>query len=135
MIPNVSSTFILVLFLSACGLAVSASPQRVGGPCTYKQYKGDAEIVSVVQRPGSSGEFDIKFSFDPQEAIREEFARVKDRHWFLVKNDSSYPKADFLKQYGVKAGKHFPCIMNVIIRGTCTPVLFHFPTIHDVMAK
>lgn len=132
---NLSLALILVLFLSACGLAVSSSPQRVGGPCTYKQYKGNAEIISVVQRPGSSGEFDITFSFHPQETIREAFAQTEGRHWFLVKNDSSYPKADFLKQYGIKAGKHLPCYMNVITRGACTPVLFNFPTIHNGKAQ
>jgi len=123
----------LLLILSACGMA--SSSQRVGGPCAYKQYQGDAEIVSVTPAKGMTGEYEIRFSFHPQEKIQEEFARVEGKQWVLVRNDSSFPKKDFLQQYDIKKGNRFPCYMKVIIRGTCTPVLFDFPTIRNGRAQ
>lgn len=125
----------LVLFFSCDLAAVSSSKQRVGGACIYRQYKGEAEIISVTQRQGIPGEYEIKFSFHPQETIQEEFARVEGRQWLIVQKDSSSPKDDFLTQYGIKTGKRLPCYLKVITKGTCTPVLFDFPTISNVKAQ
>lgn len=126
---NLILPMMLLFFLYAC--AVASSSPRVGGPCTYKQYKGDAEIVSVTPAKGTTGEYEIRFSFHPQEKIQEEFARAEGKQWLLVREDSSFPKKDFLQQYDIKTGKRFPCYMKVITRGACTPVLFDFPTIAD----
>jgi hypothetical protein len=135
-LANLSMSLIFLVSLTSCDLAASSSSQpRVGGACIYKQYKGDAEIVSVTQRQGVPGEYEIKFSFHPQETIQEEFARVEGRQWLLVQKDSSYPKDDFLIQYGIKAGKSLPCYLKVITKGTCTPVLFEFPTINNGKAQ
>lgn len=112
-----------------------AAPQRVGGPCTYKQYKGRAEIISVIPRDGFPGEYEIRFSFRSQKNVQEEFARIEGRQWVLVHKDSSYPKESFLAQYGIKTGKRLPCYMKVITQGTCTPVLFDFPTIGNGKAQ
>ena len=135
-LARLSMALIFLVSLSSCGFAASSSsPQRVGGPCTYKQYKGEAEIVSVTQRPEVPGEYEIKFSFHPHKTIQEEFARVEGRQWLLVQEYSSYPKEDFLTQYGIKVGKRLPCYLKVITKGTCTPVLFDFPTINNGKAK
>jgi hypothetical protein len=135
-LANLSMTLIFFVSLTSCDLAASSSSQpRVGGTCIYKQYKGNAEIVSITQRSGTSGEYEIKFSFHPQKTIQEEFARVEDRQWLLVQKDSAYPKEDFLTQYGIKVGKCLPCYLKVITKGTCTPVLFEFPTINNGKAQ
>jgi len=127
---------ILMAFLPVCCLAASSpSPQRVGGPCTYKQYSGKAEIISVTSRENFPGEYEIKFSFHPKKSVKEEFARVEGRQWSLVQKDSSYPDEKFLAQYGIKTGKRLPCLMKVITKGTCTPVLFDFPTIGNGKAQ
>lgn len=127
---------IFLVSLSSCGAAASSSSSpRVGGPCAYKQYTGDAEIVSVIPRPEVPGEYEIKFAFHPRETIQEEFARVEGRQWLLVQKDSSYPRDDFLTQYGIKTGKRLPCYLKVITKGTCAPVLFEFPTIKNSKAK
>lgn len=125
------SMVLILVSLSSCNTAATSSSQRVGGTCTYKQYKGDAQIVSIVQRPGNTGEYEIKFSFHPQETIKEVFAQVQDKQWLIVQKDSSYPKEDFLTRHGIKIGKRFPCHLNVITKGTCTPNLFDLPTIGD----
>lgn len=102
---------------------------RVGGPCEYKKYKGKAEIVSITQRPDASGEYEVKFSFHPEEQIQEAFAKVDGKKWSLLPDGSPHLDADFLRKYGVEAGKSFDCYMDVITKGTCTPVRFEFPTI------
>jgi hypothetical protein len=123
------SLVLLVSLTSCCLAASSVSSQRVGGPCNYKQYSGEAEIVSVKQRQTNPSEYEIKFSFHQHETIQEEFARVEGKQWLLVQKDSSYPGEDFLKQYNIKTGRRLPCYLKVITKGTCTPVLFDFPTV------
>ena len=113
-----------------CESASSSSKQFVGGPCTYKQYKGNAKIVSVNPKPDNPATFEIKFSFRTKKAIQEEYAQTEGRQWTLVMNDFSNPREDFVKKYDIKPGKSFPCYMKVITKGTCTPVMFDFPTIN-----
>ncbi len=129
---NVPILIICLIPLFACNAADPTSTRpRVGGACEYKKYKGEAEIVSVIKKPDALQEYEIKFVFHPQEIIREEFARPEGKTWTLVRKDSSYPKNDFLTQYDIKKGKRFPCYLKAITRGTCTPVLFEFPTIPE----
>ncbi len=44
-------------------------------------------------------------------------------------NPPSYPGPQFLEKYGIGVGKVFDCYLKVIIKGTCTPMLFEFPSI------
>jgi len=127
---NVATLILCLTPLFACN-AADAPPARlrVGGACEYKTYKGQAEIVSIAKRAEVSDEYEIKFSFHPQEPVREEFARPEGKTWTLVLKDSSFPKKDFLIKYDIKNGKRIPCYLKAITRGTCTPVLFDFPTI------
>lgn len=121
----------LVLLVSLTSCCLAASSQRVGGPCNYKQYRGEAEIISVNPRQTNPVEYEITFSFHPHDTIQEEFARVEGKQWLLVQRDSSYPKEDFLKQYNIKTGRRLPCFLKVITKGTCTPVLFDLPTVEN----
>lgn len=120
----------LTSFFCCTALASSAAPPRIGGPCAYKPYPGEAEIVSVKSNPDGLGTFEIKFLFHPHDVIEGKFAGVKDRRGSLRFSDSSYPHEDFVRRYGIQTGKRFPCIMNVITKGTCTPILFDFPTLN-----
>jgi hypothetical protein len=118
-----------VIFSLSCVSASSSSKRVVGGSCAYKQYSGEAEIISVSRKSDNSGSYEVKFSFHPRKAVREEFARDVSRQWSFVMKDFSDPREDYVKQYGMKPGKRFPCFMKVITKGTCTPVMFDFPTI------
>ena len=120
---------VVVLLSVSCVSASSSSKQMVGGPCTYKQYEGKAQIVSVSQKQDNPATFEIKFSFHPKKTIQEEYARVTGKQWSLVMNDFSDPPEAFVKKYGIKPGKRFPCQMKVITKGTCSPVIFDFPTL------
>ena len=133
---NVTILIFCLIPLLACNAAdQSPTRPRVGGSCEYKKYRGEAVIVSVAKRTDASQEYEIKFSFNPQETIDEEFARPEGKTWTLVLKDSSYPKNDFLTQFDIKTGKRIPCYLRAITRGTCTPVLFEFPTIPQGWAQ
>ena len=108
----------------------------VGGPCEYKKYKGQARIVSIrkMELPDNYGgpsyeNYEVKFSFHTDEIVKERHGQVEGKQYLLLLNNSFYPGPEFLKKYGIEKDKHFDCYLKVIIRGTCTPVLFDFPTI------
>lgn len=116
--------------------AESRAPRVLGGPCEYKQYKGKATIVAIRKKemPENYGRpsyesYEVKFSFFSEEEIKEAYVKVKEREYTMMLNNSSYPGPKFLEKYEIKAGKSFECYLKVIIKGTCTPVLFDFPTI------
>jgi len=113
-----------------------AQRRVVGGPCEYKAYRGHAKIVSIHEKelpPKVGGPsnvvYDVKFSFTTHEEIKGSLARVEGKEYLLLLANSSYPGPGFLKKYEIKPDKCFECYLKVIIRGTCTPVLFDFPTI------
>ena len=113
-----------------------SAPMVFGGPCEYKEYKGKATIVSICKKELPSGyggpsyeSYEVKFSFSPEEEIEESFAKVEGREFTLKLTNSWYPGPKFLEKYGIEAGKSFDCYLKVITKGTCTPILFDFPTI------
>jgi len=135
-------TIFLVL---GCGRWVSAleslkkdsTSRVVGGPCEYKEYKGTARIISIRHKtmPKTHGGFsyepyEVKFSFHPDERIEESFAQVEGREYTLMLNNSWYPGPKFLHKYGIEVGAYFDCGLNVITKGSCTPIIFDFPDIN-----
>lgn len=136
--------FTIILTIADCsGLirsmdlaAEKSAPRIVGGPCEYKQYKGQATITSIRKKEmpenygGPSYEsYEVKFSFSPEEEIEEAHGQVNQREYILMLTNSWHPGPKFLEKYRIKVGKSFECYLKVIVRGTCTPVLFDFPTI------
>ena len=110
------------------------SPERiVGGPCEYKLYPGHAKITSIseILQPSGSSEkkYEVKFKFSPAQEVNESFARTEGKEFLFLLKDQSYPGQVFLNKYGIKVGAILDCIMKVIVRGTCTPIMFDFPTI------
>jgi hypothetical protein len=122
-----------VLWLFGLGSGVAGEPEPLsGGPCTYKSYPGQARIVSIkemVQPEGSSVKrYEIMFHFIPDGTIEESFVQVKNKDFFLLLNNNSYPGESFIKKCEIQVNSVFDCIMKVIVRGTCTPIMFQFPT-------
>jgi len=101
----------------------------VGGRCQYRQYRGTAEIVSV-RRIGETekgpGEYRVEFVFHSQEEITESFAQVVGTIFPLELNGRD-PDELFIEQHGIKTGRNIKCVLKVIVRGTCTPLMFEFP--------
>jgi hypothetical protein len=135
------SLFLTVLVFFLCGAACIAMDERperhvVGGPCQYKAYPGRAAILSVQKQEGqtqavapAADAYEVKFSFTPDEKIKEDWVRVEGKEHQLLLANSTFPRPGFLKKYKIEPGKCFECYLKVITRGTCTPVLFDFPTI------
>ena len=107
--------------------------QLVGDQCEYKQYEGTAEIISIAKIARSIHDplerDEVRFKFVPYKRIEETFARTEGREFLLMLSNSSYPGRRFLEKYGIEVGKVFDCHLKVITKGTCTPVLFEFPSI------
>ena len=129
----------MILLTICCTTEVIAQKPRsmeVGGPCKYKQYTGKATIVSVVKKTCPKNDhmprkvcFEMKFTFSSEEEIQENFAHVEGReHTVLLKNTSCLEEK-IPGKYGIEKGKELHCVMNVIVKGSCTPVIFDFPAI------
>ena len=124
----------LFSFIFSCVYSVN-NPEEVlvGGPCDYRKYKGHAKIESITlkkqQKNYTHEVYEVKYSFIPDQIIEEPFARPEGKEFVLLLKNSAYPGSKFLKKYDIRVGRIFKCTMNVITKGTCTPVIFEFPTI------
>jgi hypothetical protein len=119
--------FLVVLISVSCAETKTKGIGRVvGGPCSYESYAGKAEVVSV-KKTGDG--YNVMFVFRSEKAPQETYARVEGKNHRLLLTNGSRPKFRFLKKYGIETGKVLPCNLDVIVKGTCTPVLFKFPTV------
>ena len=135
--PSLLVSVFLFLFagVSCAAMDDSARKPVFGGQCEYKKYSGKAKIISIRKKgPNNYGgpsyeNYEVKFSFHTDEIIKERHGQVEGKEYLLLLDNSFYPGPRFLKKYGIEVGKYFDCYLKVITRGTCTPVLFDFPTI------
>ncbi len=122
-----------LFLLLACGWAASGDGRAVGGACSYKTYAGRATIVSISKAPqdnrNQSARFDVRFSFESSETIEERFVKLDGRTFSLYDESFRHPDETFLKTHELSVGKVLPGSVLVIKKGTCTPVLFDFPTL------
>jgi hypothetical protein len=133
----ISSILYIVIpgLLLGCAAAESGTGKTplVGGPCEYRSYPGQAEIVSVSKSeaaPVSAGErYDVKFRFIPDGPIEERFARVEERSFSLLPDRVNSPDRAFIEKFDIRPGKRYECTLQVITKGTCTPLLFDFPSL------
>ena len=106
---------------------------RVGGECEYKKYAGEAKITSIEKVAAASGEmrgrYEVKFAFTPDRKVEEPFAQTEGKEFLLMVGHAYNPGPKFLEKYGIEMGKTFRGYLKVIIKGTCTPILFEFPSI------
>jgi hypothetical protein len=117
--------------------SVWAQPDKksglVGGPCKYRSYPGYATILSITGNSADDkdkvGRFEVKFSFSPKDKITETFAQVEGKTFNLYGNNFQYPDEEFLVTNNIRTGKVMEGSLQVIISGTCTPVLFEFPVL------
>jgi len=126
---------IMVLLVFACSLAQPERQDRrlVGGPCQYKSYPGRATILSITESKAAESDtikrFDVKFSFAPQGQIEESFARTEGKTFSLYGNNFQYPDQKFITSRNIHIGSILDGKLQVITSGTCTPVLFDFPSL------
>ena len=111
-----------------CSMASSETNRGplVGGPCEYRSYPGQAEIVSVT--PAAGGRFDVRFRFIPDGAVKEPLGKsALERTFPLLPGGETPPDRAFIETFDIRPGTRLGCALKVITRGTCTPILFEFP--------
>ena len=106
----------------------------VGGPCEYRSYPGQAEIVSVapLEAPAAmAGErYEVKFRFIPEGPVEEPLGKAAlQRIFSLLPDREMPPDRAFIEKFDIRPGKRLGCTLKVITRGTCTPILFEFPAL------
>ena len=124
----------LLMFLFAfISPACAQDEPLAGGQCEYRSYKGQAKITSIIskgkQRNFTHEIYEVKFLFIADQEVKEKYISTKEKEFVLLLNNSNYPGPQFLEKYDIQVGNVFQCYMKVIVRGTCTPVVFEFPTI------
>lgn len=111
---------------SMTGSEIARGP-LVGGPCEYRSYPGQAEIVSVAPSAAETGRFDVKFRFIPDEAVEEPLGKTAlERTFPLLPDREMPPDRAAIERFDIRPGKRLACTLKVITRGTCTPILFDF---------
>jgi hypothetical protein len=129
---------------TSLGNTFAVPPNRVGGPCTYESYPGQATItriekteqskdqIKTVGGPGYEG-YEVSFSFMTDKTIKQAWAKeaLKKEHLLELRN-SWYPGEQFLKKYGIEKGKVLKCTLKAITSGTCTPVVFEFDEVNTI---
>lgn len=106
--------------------------QMVGGPCQYKSYPGQATIISIARSQTADPQqrrFEVKFSFVPKNKIAEGFAQLEGKTFNLYDNNFQNPDRDFITSKQILVGKVLDGNLQVISSGTCSPVLFDFPSL------
>jgi hypothetical protein len=116
-----------------CVEGIGDGPPRAGGPCEYRKYEGQAEITSLRkvtdQKSDAFGRYEVRFRFVPDQKIEESFLRVEGREFLLELDFSPYVSPQIIDRYGITVGSILRCTLKVILQGTCTPVLFEFPSL------
>ena len=108
---------------------------KVGGACDYQSYPGLAEILSLVkaepqEAAGEAGveRFEIRFSFRPDGPIEQEWVELAGKTFLLTLPGTQLPDQEFLGKHGIMVGEMIPCLLDVITKGTCTPLIFTWPS-------
>jgi len=123
-----------VLLFAICGCAGSAESAQpvVGGPCTYRDIPGWARIVSI--QAASKQAYNcpnhpvmVRFDFIPADP-KLAFKQAQDLT--LTVGAGMNPARPYVTAKGIVKGKTYRCIRREITKGTCTPVIYAFPTIN-----
>jgi len=130
--------FLTILFIGAalpgigCSMTGSETTRgpMVGGPCEYRSYPGQAEIVSVAPASVAGDRFDVKFRFIPDGPVEEPLGKAAlERTFPFLPDREMSPDRAFMEKFDIRPGKRLGCTLKVITRGTCTPILFEFPAL------
>ena len=132
--------FMILLFL--CG-STALVQGLLGGGCSYDDYPGACEIVSVLKTEDSSHQaeveggpgyegYEVWFVFSPDEPMNldeEQEEKILGSEHLLQLCNSWYPGPRFLEKYDITEGAVFDCTLKLIASGTCSPIVFEFDEI------
>ncbi len=122
--------------------AASGEPPRaqmVGGPCSYTSYPGTCSIVSIDETDETRGQSAhagyagrrVVFDYMPRGVVPQTVLiadAIARRHELRLVN-SWHPGPRFVEKYAIRVGAEFACRLDIIRRGTCTPVIIEFDAI------
>jgi hypothetical protein len=108
----------------------------LGGPCYYNAIEGVARIYDIFNAPANGyncvNAKEVRFEFIPKDSTapsRYLYPNVKDKYPKLTVGAGMNPSQAFLDAKGIYRGPTLPCERREITWGTCTAVVFVFPTI------
>ncbi len=132
---------VFVLFFSSCSMhstrnatdTTDTLPHIVGGPCSYVNISGVCDVKGI------SGK-DIVFRFKPFQANPGRVGFIDNLSFYARNRDfrqnaglvgisclnSKNLSYNSFVACGVVPDSSFSCVMEVIKKGTCSPVVFHF---------
>lgn len=126
----------LLATLSAC------SPSIHGGPCTYSDHAGTATITDVKLRedaPQGQGprgeEYWVEFATNLTGAQPTQSFYRNEGNRFLISNPQGKTDLEWLAAQGISVDAKLDVKVSVIKSGTCTPVIFKFPTLPEGAVK
>ena len=112
------------------GVDTVSVPGLIGGPCTYVEFPGLAEIVSVVPAPPEAYNCDnaveVTFNFNlhnPSDYDQYVFPNWQDQELKLTVGGGANPPADWVELMGLTVGSIHPAVRMELREGTCTPVI------------
>ncbi|MFO0820057.1 MAG: hypothetical protein U1A77_19060 [Pirellulales bacterium] len=132
-LPRLSLVVIaILLFIPSLGCFGS----KAGGPCTYSEHAGTATITGVTPVETSPqgadappAEYWIEFKTelsDPQPT--QSFYRNEGNR-FKVKNPAGNTDEAWLASQGIAVDAKLDVKVSLITSGTCSPMIFKFPTL------
>jgi hypothetical protein len=72
----------------------------------------------------------VKFRFIPDGPVEEPLGKAAlERTFSLLPDREMPPDRAVIEKFDIRPGKRLGCVLKVITRGTCTPILFDFPSL------
>jgi len=111
----------------------SPSSLKMGGPCSFKKFRGKCTILTVEPDGG------VRFKFTPTEPLDLRGTFLKNEEdvtndiytgtvRYLLESFNNKPTItqQDLNAHNVKKGAVFDCEIEIITDGTCSPINFNF---------
>lgn len=125
-----------------CPQAMAKEPRLGGGPIQYKKYPGTAVIVRVEKTEATNANkakategYEVWYTFKPTGKVTDELGKSyleqHKEHQFVLGSSGWSPGPKFLKKYGIVKGRKFAATLNVIEKGTTTPVILELDDVPD----
>ncbi|WP_051261544.1 hypothetical protein [Desulfovibrio inopinatus] len=133
---NTYARLLLILLCGGivfCNTAHAGKSQLVGGPCTYFTTEGVAHILSISPDLSASNlpytAQKILFTYKPQSDAAKTGLHTQNKTFVFTLTNGILPGPRYIARYKLRPGIDIPVHLKTITKGTCTPVVFDFPTL------
>lgn len=128
---RMSSVVVAVIVCMSTLSGVGCGPVKVGGACTYDNFVGTATITKIEPRDETAPDGGVTVVFDTQftgSKPTPAFYKHQDRA-VVIKNPDGKTDEAWLAAQNLTVGAKLRVEASLITSGTCTPVIFAFPTL------